>query len=398
MRGPDVRLCRACGSERLDPYLDFGAQPISTRLLERIDESEESFGTGHVHCGVCGHVQRSCVVPPSLLYESYGRLKSTSLPAYVGELAREIGQSDAELIVEIGSNNGDFLAMVGHFGRVRVVGVDPALNCVENAAKQGIPTVPGYFVRSLVPELEREFGRPNIIVARHVLEHVDDTDDFLSAVSMLLRDDGIFVVEVPYFDWAVAKGDFTSFTEEHISYFSDRSLTILLNRYGFHVSSRRIVPDNWSDAMLYTCRRGEVSETTERKIRYATREAFLSSMRECHERLTELPAGSAVFGGFCRSANLLNYLGLGHETPFQFAVDDQPDKQGRFLPGSHLEVLPPSRLAEVEACVLATVNFEDRVIGNHANFVRRGGKFVQLFPWRWRMQLEPPARNRHGLY
>ena len=76
----------------------------------------------------------------------------------------------------------------------------------------------------------------------------------------------------------------------------------------------------------------------------------------------------------------MNFHGLAEL--FDFVADDTPQKQGRFLPGARLPILPSEELVRrrVALCLLAlSIGNEDRVIARNAAFVETGGTFRSIF-------------------
>lgn len=71
----------------------------------------------------------------------------------------------------------------------------------------------------------------NLIVLRHVLEHIYDLDDFLAHLDSITEDDGQIFVEVP--DWSHLDGHTDPLNFEHINQFNAANLVSLFNRNGW---------------------------------------------------------------------------------------------------------------------------------------------------------------------
>ena len=82
---------------------------------------------------------------------------------------------------------------------------------------------------------------------------------------------------------------------------------------------------------------------------------------------------TAGYGAPGKGNTLLNHCGIRSDL-LPFTVDRSPHKQGMFLPGSHIPVHAPERLAEVRP------------------------DYVVILPWNLREEVAPPARRTHGTW
>ena len=89
----------------------------------------------------------------------------------------------------------------------------------------------------------------------------------------------------------------------------------------------------------------------------------------------------AIYGAGHRACALVNFLGLA--SYIEFVLNDQQEKQGKYLPGSRLPILPGETLEKqfVDLCLLAVnAELDETVIGNHSVYQERGGLFASILP------------------
>ena len=82
-------------------------------------------------------------------------------------------------------------------------------------------------------------GRYDLIMLRHVLEHVDEPILQLQQLSSHLSENGRLFIEVPGIVRTIP-----SLQNAHYHYFSETTLVSVLGQAGFEVTDREIIPDN----------------------------------------------------------------------------------------------------------------------------------------------------------
>src|SRR5205823_3573717 len=101
---------------------------------------------------------------------------------------------------------------------------------------------------------------------------------------------------------------------------------------------------------------------------------FLEEQRKAGKRI-------AIYGAGCRACCLINYTGIASH--LEFAMDDQPEKQGKYMPGSRSPVLSSDALLErsINLCLLAVnAENEEKVVGKHQAYLEKGGQFASVHP------------------
>ena len=89
----------------------------------------------------------------------------------------------------------------------------------------------------------------------------------------------------------------------------------------------------------------------------------------------------AAYGAAAKGNSLLNYCGIKRDL-IDFVVDRNPEKQGRFLPGSEIPVLVPQAVFDEKPDELLILpwNLKDEIMGSMAGIRDWGGKFVVPLP------------------
>ena len=386
------KKCRICNGSDCPVMLDFGPRPITKRLLS-LPQSENEFSQDirlHI-CRDCGFVQILDTVPENELYSEYA-LQSTwkSQPHLLDELneLRRLGSlSNDDFIVEIGCNDGSALMSLRNQGAVNLLGVEPSSDVASIAQSRGFTVFNGYFNSSLAKDIQGKYGKCDLLICRQVLEHVSYLDEFLTAVRSIINDNGNLLIEVPDFAVPLEYGDISAIWEEHVNYFTENSLKYLLRKHGFDpVLTRRY--DFSGGAITVIARKASAEESIfvgNILSEYDVNSLYRKKTEDFASRIIMYITASgypkdriAIYGAGNRSVILLNHF---LDNFVGIVVDDQPEKQNRFLPKCHKPIYGSEYLINnnIALCLLAVnAENEDVVINNNLEYTRKGGKFVSV--------------------
>jgi hypothetical protein len=87
------------------------------------------------------------------------------------------------------------------------------------------------------------------------------------------------------------------------------------------------------------------------------------------------------YGAAAKGNTLLNYCGIRNDF-IDYVVDKNPHKQGRYLPGTHIPIQPPERVAETRPDFLLILpwNIQHEVVEQMASIRSWGGRFIVPIP------------------
>lgn len=382
--------------------------PLANALLsaDQVGAAEETYPLDLLLCPSCTLVQLAETVPPEKLFREYYYCSSFSdtMLRHSQELAEKLIDTEKlgpdSLVLEIGSNDGYLLQYYRQKG-ISVLGIEPATNVARIAReKNDVPTRNDFFSDNLAEQLLREGYRADVIHANNVLAHIPDLDGVLGGCALLLKPDGLLVVEVPYVKEMIDRCYFDTIYHEHVFYFSLTALDTLfarhqlhihdLGRFPIHGGTLRVVAGPAADGRRRARAVVDLLED-EKQSGLGTSGYYLSfgaKIASLRDRLLALlrqlkAAGKriAVYGASAKGSTLLNYFGLGKDV-LEYVVDRNVTKQGHFMPGSRLPIYAPERLVEdsPEFALLLTWNFADEIVEQQAEYRRRGGRFIIPLP------------------
>ncbi len=397
--------CRSCGAEDLDVILEFGHTPLADRLLraDQLDEPELLAPLTLMFCGACSLVQiRETVDPEVLFYSEYPYFSSISpsLVAHFAESARRIMErwplGPGSLVVEAASNDGYLLKNFAAAG-VPVLGIDPAQAPADAAIDAGIPTRVDFFGVDLARALVGEGLRADVFLANNVLAHVPDLNGFVAGIRELLAPEGIAVIEAPYVVELVDHCEFDTIYHQHLCYFSVTALDALFARHGLHLNDVERIPVHGGSLRLFVQRFADRALVVDELLDAESARGFdrLDAYGDFAARVTELKdelmdllrrlrgdgARIAGYGAAAKANTLLALCGIDRSV-LEYVCDLNAYKQGKFMGGNHLPILPPSQLTidPPDYVLILAWNFAREIIMQNAEFTERGGQFVIPVP------------------
>lgn len=337
--------CPACGHHVSVPFFDGGKQPLATLAWPHNAETARGMPAlplDFVRCVDCGHLYNAAfdyaAVPytdkPNLMFNG-GSLWSAHLQAVLHEIAGRLPKDP--VVVEIGYGEGTFLArLAGLRPDGRYMGFDP--HGTESREWANVQ-----FRRSLF-EPTRHFTelRPDLIISRHVLEHLSNPLSFMQQISFAATCEGVtptIYIEVPCVDRALEAGRTVDFFYEHNSNFTTESFTRMLGRCALAVD---LVQHGYDGEVIYGFAR--LGGQREQAAHAADAARFAASAREGEATVRNHLAGLylsgqrvAIWGGTGKSAAFINRYGLDARR-FPTVVDSDPLKAGTFVPGMGQEI------------------------------------------------------------
>lgn len=402
--------CRSCAAATT-PLLSLGDMPLANALLtkEQLAQSETRYPLDLVFCPACTLVQITETIPPETLFRNYFYFSSVSdtILKSARDLAlrmieaREL--SPSSLVLEVASNDGYLLKNYIEKG-IPVLGIEPALNISEAAQKSGIPTIAEFFDEKLAKTLSAAGKRADVVHANNVVAHVADLHGVVGGIYEVLKPDGVAIIENHYVKDLIDHTEFDSIYHEHLCYYSVTSFKNLFAAHGLTLTDVERIPLHGGSLRVFFQRedgprslesagaqrvRALLAEETAWGVAdqrfYADFGAKVERLRaDLLAVLKKLKAGGAriaVYGASAKSTTLLNYFGIGKET-IEYVVDRAPAKQGRFTPGTHLEIFPPEKLAvdRPEYTLLLSWNFADEVLAQQEAYRKAGGRFIIPIP------------------
>lgn len=400
-----VSKCKFCNEELRSVFADLGHTPLSNSYL-----TEEQLLDYEVHYPLKAYVCSSCLlvqVPEhekaeNIFRDDYAYFSSFSKTwlehaARYAEMAiARFGLTRDSFVLEVASNDGYLLKNFVAAG-IEVLGVDPARECSEAAAKVGVRTDVSFFNDAYAQTLKR---KADLVVANNVFAHAPNINSFAQGFKSALAPNGYLTIECPHLMRLIEGNQFDTIYHEHFFYFSLLSSERILVKHGLqvvdveelstHGGSLRLIVRHAEEnhaisEKVAKLRELELSHNLDKLSTYESFQARISKVKHdlLHFLLKAKAEGKLVlgYGAPAKGNTLLNFSGVARDL-VSFTVDLSPFKQGKNLPGNHIPVKSPEQLcaANPDFVLILPWNIKHEIIAQLSGLRERGTKFVVAVP------------------
>jgi len=399
--------CRLCDAPLLRTFVDLGMSPLCESYIpaERLDEAEVFYPLHVRLCDTCLLVQLPAYVPGEQIFSDYAYFSSYSdswvehARRYAESMTARLGLTSDCLVTEVASNDGYLLQHFKAAG-VPVLGVEPAANVAEAARTRGIPTEVQFLGADTGREIARRCGRADLVAANNVFAHVPDIRGFAAGLRALVKDEGTVTLEFPHLMRLIERSQYDTIYHEHFSYLSLLTSSRALATAGLRVLDVDELGTHGGSLRVYARPEENGGEPTERvKAVLAAEESaglhtvaghqgFAPAVLKIktdllHFLLAASERGQSVagYGAPGKGNTLLNHCGIRTDL-LSYTVDRSPVKQGKFLPGTHIPIHAPERLAETKPDYILVLpwNLRDEISRQLSYVGSWGGKLVFPIP------------------
>lgn len=400
--------CRFCATPLHDVFLDLGSAPPSNAFLSEatLGGPELWFPLKLFCCRNCLLVQvdevqshAALFAPDYVYHSSFSRSWLAHAERYVEQAADRLELDAGSLVVEVASNDGYLLQYVAARG-IPCVGIEPTHGTAEAARQKGIETLEHFFGKAFASEFVRTRREADLIVANNVLAHVPDINDFVAGLAMALAPEGSITVEFPHLMELVGQRQFDTVYHEHFSYFSFHTVQRIFAAHGLKIWDVEQLPTHGGSLRIWAAHRQSRHDETSSVaalLSLETRAGMLDAAyyqgfqgkaeevkNDCLAFLLEQHrAGRSVagYGAAAKGNTLLNFAGV-RPGLLPYVVDASPHKQGHWLPGSRIPVVPESRLRDERPDFVLVLPWNLRAeITAQLDYISEwGGRFVFAVP------------------
>jgi SAM-dependent methyltransferase len=401
--------CRHCGTELSLPFIDLGSAPPSNAYLtaETLHLPEKWYPLRVLVCTECWLVQTEdtahCSEFFSADYAYFSSFSTTWLQHaeyYVATMVERFSLGSHSHVIEVASNDG-YLLQYAKKLNIPCLGIEPTASTARAARDKGITVVEDFFGVELASRLVDAGKSADLMVANNVLAHVPNINDFVAGFALLLKPAGVATFEFPHLLKLVQQNQFDTIYHEHFSYLSLTAVLRIFERNGLAVFDVEELLTHGGSLRVYVQRRDtgqQKNSSLVGELLAAEMEAGLTSTdfyalfqhqanRVKYDLLSFLISAKnvgktvAAYGAAAKGNTLINYAGIRSDL-ISFVVDQNPAKQGKFMPGSRIPIVNEARLTaeKPDYVLILPWNLKTEVTQQLAYIRSWGGQMVTAIP------------------
>lgn len=354
--------CPVCDGAQIRPVIRIPGVPVLCNFLYSSADAARKVDRGDIElvlCLHCGHLYNASFNPGAVNYRpGYENALHCSgcYRTYAQEQADSLLQRyrlAGSTVIDIGCGSGYFLELLQNRGQCPGIGFEPAMDA------DSVTTSSARHIRIIADTFSSRYRdiQAKLYAARHVVEHLADPLSFLQTVRSAMIDwESVLYLEVPDSSSMLARCSAWELIYEHYSYFTAHSLIYLLHRAGFSTGEPRSVFNGQFLAVEARPSQPTGSAETHRLQNGIARtvqltERFIDCYRSQRHRVKELLLKEqeqgrrlVLWGAGSKGIAFVNAIRESAE--ISCLIDINPAKQGKYIPGTGHEVMPPEYLAD----------------------------------------------------
>ena len=372
--------CPACKGKIVEPLYNPGPMPLFALNLARsrkVARDSPVYPMNFYVCNYCGHIFNSDFEYAKLPYEDDSNLmynRGAGWASHMDRIASILsdGNREGKTSIDIGAGDGGFLDIVNQKNDgVRCIAFEPGIDS-DKCRDRGIETYADYFI----PQRDIQKFKPDILVCRHVLEHLQAPRDFVAEVAYYANMCEVyptFVAEVPCITKALDTHRTTDFLYEHASNFTQRSLRVMFEGAGWHTDYDFLAYNDEVAVWIGCPKSSDLTFDTQAKEFRAHAWDAIVNVRSGLQARDLAGKTIAYWGGTGKGAAFLNTYRLDGDR----VVDSDIFKVGRYVPGMG-QVIEDSDALLDEPVDVIVITTRWRAADIYSEIKEKGIKYLEL--------------------
>jgi len=401
-----VKQCRVCSNEVLEPVLDLGVQALTGVFPKQKDEEITEGPLRLLFCPKCSLLQLEHSYDLNEMYgENYGYRSGLNasmvkhLTTKVHWLESRFNLKSSDVVLDIGSNDGTTLNAYSISG-LRRIGMDPTGRKFHRYYDEGVELIPDFFSKAGFLRVSEKPA--SLVTSIAMFYDLESPISFAREIESILSENGVWHFEQSYLPTMLRNNAYDTICHEHLEYYSLTVVKHIVESAGMRILDVSINDINGGSFAVTAVKERSCFESNDVLINWMLEHEHdmgldtacpylefaerVSNHRNLFLKLlNELcSAGKVIYGyGASTKGNvILQYCGI---TPSQITAiaEVNPDKFGAWTPKTLIPIIPESeaRLIKPDYMIVFPWHFRNGFLAKEQDFTREGGRFIFPLPY-----------------
>ena len=404
MKYKKINNCRLCYSKELKKIIDFGNIKLSTIFPHK--NSKYNKITPMI-LGVCKNCKAYQLLHNYNLGELYNKDYgyrsgiNESMKMHLKDITNDIKKiikfKKDDYVLDIASNDATLLKSY-NVSKINYVGIDPTISKYKNYYPKKFKKKAKLFSKKEFFNLSKK-NKAKVITSIAMFYDVQKPNMFVSDIKDILKDDGIWVMEMYYIPILLKLNAYDSICHEHITYFSFTQINKICEKYNLRIFKTSLNAMNCGSIRFFVCHNKSNFKTDYKSInKCKTYEKILNNDKDFLNFKKRIKALSKklkltinklrknnkvihVYGASTKGNVLMQYSKLNLKD-INFAADRNPLKWNRKMPGTNIPIISEetSRLKKPDYYLVLPWHFKNEFKEREKKFLNQGGKLIFPLP------------------
>ncbi|ADZ83436.1 class I SAM-dependent methyltransferase [Cellulosilyticum lentocellum] len=353
-----MRRCIVCSGEFFkEPLLIYKNMPSAAQNMPTQLEVTRDYGIDLelYQCSCCGLIQFA--VEPVNYYKDV--IRASSFGKTITDLRRKQYKDFIEKfnlydkkILEIGCGQGEFLEILKEFN-VKPFGIENKKELVDRGIRKNLNIVQGFIEGK---ENVIQNGKFDAFLSFNFLEHQPNPNGMLQGIHENLVDEGVGIITVPSFEYFIENDSFYEFIRDHIAYYTEETLTFLLQKNGFQIVE--ISRFNRDTISAYVKKRSR-ADLSKFQLNF---NQLTEDINTYIDLLKKNDNKVAIWGASHQCFTILSAAEL--QGKIEYIIDSATFKQGKYSPATHIPIVSPEFYFtnKVQAIIVIAPGYSQEII------------------------------------
>ena len=396
--------CRLCYSKKLKQIINFGSICLSSAFPYKNSKFNKIIPMIFGICKNCKAAQLLHNYDLKELYnEDYGYRSGINqsmidhLTGITNDIKKIVKFQREDYVLDIASNDATLLKSYKS-SKINYVGIDPTINNYKKYYPKNFKAKSALFSKHKYLNLSKK-QKAKVITSIAMFYDVQNPNEFVSDIKDILREDGIWVMEMYYLPILLKYNAYDSICHEHITYFTFNHISYLCKKNNLRIfkvslnlmncgSIRYFICHNNAQFKsdynsIKKCRKLEKGLSSSKsffnfrkKVKYLSKKLNFEIKKIKRKKKTVHIYGASTKGNISIQYSKLNVKDIS------FAADRNPMKWNRKMPGSNIPIISEktSRSKNPDFYLVLPWHFKKEFIQREKKFLINGGKLIFPLP------------------